>query len=329
MNTVAHDPISSQRPSTRDELLLTELRAVRAEQRDLRRVFDEFARVFSQRAVPLWEAVRQVGSPVMAAAGVCRVLADGQYDVAFPDHGVEFHVDYLRRERHQLVCELAVSCGIVGARAIDGALSIGTFNLSSPQARQSHARILAERARARGVDWGGMLEQLCQFVLTSERVGEPSISLRDVPCRPIAEDDFEILGLRFPRQHPSILFGDGGTLKSYFELLTACTLTVQGLRVGYFDWELDKFTHRQRLEQIAGAEMPDIRYVRCDKPLIHEVTLPSDDSAGSARLRRPRQRGIRQRTEYSGEAAGANGDRGVPGDSADALRPSTVRPVAA
>src|SRR5262249_29091525 len=125
--------------------------------------------------------------------------------------------------------------------------------------------------RARGVDWAEMLEQVCQFVLISERTGEPSISLRDVLPQP-TEDEFYILGLRFPRTHPSIKFGDGATLKSYIELTAAATHAVQGLRVGYCGWDRDKFTHRRRLEQICGSEMPDVRYVRCDKPLIHEVT---------------------------------------------------------
>src|SRR5690606_5271753 len=50
----------------------------------------------------------------MIAPGLFR-LVDGRYEVSFPDHGIEFTVDYLRRERHELWCELSVACGIVGA----------------------------------------------------------------------------------------------------------------------------------------------------------------------------------------------------------------------
>lgn len=212
-----------------------------------------------------------MGETVTASASVFRAISEGQYHVAFPEHGIEFNIDYLRRERHELFCELSVSCGILGARAIDGCLSIGTFNLSSPQARQTRAKLLAERARARGIDWSSLLEEVCQRVLSAERTGAPSILLRDVP-KPAAEEEFDILGLRFPKSHPSITFGDGGTLKSYLELKVASDLASQGVRVGYFDWELDKFTHRRRLEQINGPDMPDVRYVRCDKPLVYEVT---------------------------------------------------------
>ena len=212
-----------------------------------------------------------MGPAVTASAAVFRAISDGQYHVAFPEQGVEFTIDYLRRERHELFCELSVFCGILGARAINDCLSIGTFNLSSPQARQTRAKLLAERARARGIDWSGLLEEICQRVLSAEHTGDPSILLRDVP-KPPAEEEYEILGLRFPKSHPSILFGDGGGLKSYLELLIASDLAREGVRVGYFDWELDKFTHRRRLEQITGPDMPDVRYVRCDKPLVYEVT---------------------------------------------------------
>ena len=44
------------------------------------------------------------------------------------------------------------------------------------------------------------------------------------------------------------------------------------MKVGYSDWELDAGTQRGRLEQLFGAEeMPDVRYVRCERPLVYEV----------------------------------------------------------
>jgi hypothetical protein len=70
----------------------------------------------------------------------------------------------------------------------------------------------------------------------------------------------------------SIVFGDGGSMKSYLQLMIASVLASRGERVGYFDWELDEFTHRRRLEQITGPSMmPDVRYIRCDRPLVHAV----------------------------------------------------------
>jgi hypothetical protein len=204
-------------------------------------------------------------------AGLFRTIAEGHYQIAFPENGIEFTADRLRRERHELFCELSVACGIVGARAIDGVLSVGTFNLSSPSAAQQRAKLLAERARTSGIDWSALLEELRQRVLSAERTGEPSILLRTVPKRMDGADEFNVLGITRPRAHGTITFGDGGTCKSLIELLYASELAKQGERVGYLDWEMDPFTHRRRLEAITGPDMPDVRYVRLDRPLIHEV----------------------------------------------------------
>jgi hypothetical protein len=208
-------------------------------------------------------------SPVTNEAGLFRTVSQGVYHIAFPDVGVEFNVDRLRRERHDLHGELSVSCGIVGARVIDGVLSVGSFNLSNPQAAQQRARLLAERAS--GIDWASMIEVVRQRVLTAERTGEPSILLRTVPKLSERQTDHEVLGLAFPKRHPSIVFGDGGTAKSYLALRLASDLAAAGERVLYCDWELDAAAHRQRLEMISGSEMPDVKYLRLDRPLIHDL----------------------------------------------------------
>ena len=70
-------------------------------------------------------------------------------------------------------------------------------------------------------------------------------------------------------------------------------LEAQGERVALFDWELDEVTHRGRLEKMFGRErMPSIRYVRCDRPLVHS----------SASYRRPPP-GARQQGRDRGSAA--------------------------
>jgi hypothetical protein len=96
------------------------------------------------------------------------------------------------------------------------------------------------------------------------------VILRDVP-RPDPDDEYDVDGFRFPKHHGTIAFGDGGTLKSYHTLETLGVLAQRGLRVALFDWELDAGAHRLRLERLFGAHMPDVRYVRCDRPLVYEV----------------------------------------------------------
>lgn len=184
--------------------------------------------------------------------------------------GVVFEVDRLRRERHELIGELGVKCSLPGANVVNGYLLTGDFNFSSVQARSTRAKLLAERARSNGkIDWMSLLEEFCQNVLGGEREGSPSVDLRTLP-RPVRDDDFYVEGLAFPRRHPAILFGDGGSAKSYTALYIAGQLVLAGHRVALFDWELAGEDHRDRLEKLFGEHMPEIQYCRCDRPLVHE-----------------------------------------------------------
>lgn len=206
-----------------------------------------------------------------AGDSIFRASADGCYTLVFPDTGIEFTVDRLRRERYELFGELSVACGIIGARLIDGVLSVGTFNLSSPAAASQRAKHLAERARTTGIPWSDLIEELRQRVLAEDRKGAPSVNLRTVPLPASADADVEVCGVSLPAEHFSILFGDGGTGKSFLALRLLSELASEGMPVALFDWELSETTHRRRLEAINGPNMPDVRYVRLDRPLVYEV----------------------------------------------------------
>ncbi len=206
---------------------------------------------------------------------IFKVDGEGQYLMAVPDFNLEFRADHLRRDHRsgELTGELTVSAGIIGAKAIDGVLSLGSFNFSSIQARSTRAKHLRERARTNAkVDFLEYLEAFCQYIGKQERFGRPAVTLRDVPRRPDAFRSFDTLGLQFPIDHLSMLFGAGDTLKSYLALKVATDRAKADARVLYADWELDKEDHRARLEAICGATMPDgIKYCRCDRPLVQEA----------------------------------------------------------
>jgi hypothetical protein len=201
-----------------------------------------------------------------------HTLDDGdRYRLVDADAGIEVLFDRLRRDRGDQWCELSVSCGLVGARVVDdGVLSVSTFNLSSPRARSEHARRLAALSRAPKYDWDGTLEEACQRVLHALQKGQPAVLLHTVP-RPAPDDTFDLVGMRVPQRHPSILFGDGGTTKSLLALRGLGDLSRQGIEVGLFDYELDATDHRDRLERLFGPDMPRIHYVRCTRPLLHEA----------------------------------------------------------
>jgi len=215
-------------------------------------------------------AAPPIGSPGGLVANALFRRIDGGYLVTFVAYELQFAADRLRWDRDELFGQLSIACGLVGARTFDGSVSVGTFNFSSTRARRDRAKELAERVRASKIDFVGMLEEVCQRILEAERRGEPALILRDVPI-PDPDDEYNVDEFRFPKRHGTIVFGDGGTAKSYHALYTGGVLAQRGLRVALLDWELDAGAHRQRLERLFGAAMPDVRYVRCDRPLVYEI----------------------------------------------------------
>lgn len=202
---------------------------------------------------------------------IFKAQADS-YVITDADKGIEYHVAALHRERSgELIGELRVACGIVGARVIDGVLSEGSFNFSSVPARSQRAKLLAERARTNGkIDFLAQLEEVCQRVNAAERTGKPGVILRQV--KPAEPDDLhKVSGWQFPRRHLTILFGPGGTMKSYLLLWALGQLARDGATVGLLDWELDASDHSLREQLIFGADRPDIHYLRCDRPLVYEL----------------------------------------------------------
>lgn len=185
--------------------------------------------------------------------------------------GISFETDRLRRDRQELIGELIVRCELPGAKTVNGCLATGDFNFSSVRARQDRAKLLAMRACTEtAIDWYGYLEEFCQGVFERERQGDPAVDIWHVPM-PAKADDFAVDGLAFPRRQPSILFGDGGSAKSYTALYIAGKLAIQGVAVAFFDWELAAEDHRERMERLFSAERPPLTYCRCEGPLTAEI----------------------------------------------------------
>jgi hypothetical protein len=199
-----------------------------------------------------------------------EALAEDRYRLTLPAVGTIIEVDRLRREHSELQGELCVRCSLPGVRTFDGTLSIADFNLSSARARTERAKLLGTRSGSKAVDWAGALEELCQRVLAAERQGKPAVDLRTVQ-RPGPDDGYRVDDIHLPRRHPSMIFGDGGSAKSYLTLYALGQLARQGVKVALFDWELSPEDHRDRLERIFGDDMPLIHYARCERPLFYEA----------------------------------------------------------
>jgi hypothetical protein len=204
---------------------------------------------------------------------IFKAVSEGEYCGAVPEHAIEFRVSRLRFDRHELHGELTVTCGLAGARVFDEAcLSSASMNFSSASARATRGKQLAERARTgTKVDWIGLLEELCSLILNAERRGQPAVVLSRVETS-ADERIANVDGLPLYPEHQTILFGDGGGGKSLLALYVGGKLEAFGERVLFVDTELTASTQRRRLGQLFGDErMPSVRYVRCERPLIHEV----------------------------------------------------------
>jgi hypothetical protein len=199
-----------------------------------------------------------------------QTITEDCYRLTLAELGITFEIDRLRREQGSLIGELAVRCTLPGTRSPDGNLSIADFNVSSARTRTERAKILAERANTETLDWFAMVEEFCQLVLQAERRGQPAIDLRTLP-KPEVDDEIVVDNFALPRRHPTIIFGDGGAVKSYLGLEFIGRMAMQGIKVAFFDWELAGDDHRDRLERLFGPNMPRIIYARCERPLVYEV----------------------------------------------------------
>jgi len=210
---------------------------------------------------------------VLQAEQTFARLCEGRYRLEYPDLGIALEASEVHRDRsHELHGELTVTTTMAGAKTVDGVLLWTSLNFSSQRTRAATASSLAARSGAPGLDWVGAIETLALRVARAEAEGTPIKALASYP-RPAPTETWEVIGLPLLRQHPMILFGDGGSAKSYLALHIAATLAGRGVRCLYADWEFSPEDHRERLERLTGESMPQetLHYVRCTAPLVSEV----------------------------------------------------------
>jgi hypothetical protein len=187
----------------------------------------------------------------------------------FDDLGAELAVDRLHRSRGELHGELTVTCSFVKT----GHIHRARFNLSSTSARSSLAKVLAARTPKANIDWFDVLEQFCSSVLAAERDGSPIVPVGRLPAQPAQM--YRLTPL-LPRDKATIIFGAGGTGKSYLACAIAVSVATGRSLLGYqpepapvlyLDWETDQFEIDGRVKAVSAGmgltETPEIHYRSC------------------------------------------------------------------
>ncbi len=201
-----------------------------------------------------------------------KARGDGQYTFDLKPVGIGFTVQRIHRKSQETWAELAVTVNgnFLKAKHTRGILTKGNFNFSSTQARSTLGKALKERSGV-DLDWEGLLTDLAIHVLEAERQGAPAVVLADQVNEPEDRQSWDVCDLPILRSLPMVLFGDGGSMKSYIAMFVAGTLAEQGINVGYFDWEYAMKPHRARLGRLFAPMPKNLIYVRCDKPMKDET----------------------------------------------------------
>lgn len=210
--------------------------------------------------------------PAITSRRNFQVIGGGLgYVMEIVDVPITFHFDRPRWDRDSLYGQITVRTELSGARTFQGILLQGSFNVSAPGTRKTTATRCADLSRAPQIDWERLIEEFSIRVLQAESEGEPALDLRTIPRASAADSSIPVHGFQILERHPIVLFGDGGTFKSYLALYIAGEMARRGLSVLYADWELSGEDHSERLYRLFGDDPPVVHYARCKRPLTAEV----------------------------------------------------------
>lgn len=212
--------------------------------------------------------------------------AGDTYAFSWPTHQVRVQLEdiHYRRDR-DLQARLEVTTTRAGVPPrVHGPV---TWNLYSTSTRDNLRRYLTKRI---DIDWASILEDCVRLTARTFEAGEELVNLPDVV--PTAQR--YILPPLVRDQEPTIVFGDGGSGKSYLVLAAAMAIQsgepyipfpVETRReVLYLDWEADAETHRRRMQRLALGinsidSLPAIKYRRCSMSLAEHLRQLKEDVA--------------------------------------------------
>lgn len=200
------------------------------------------------------------------------------YSFAWPKWNLCIELDRLHEHRDgHTTAEIKITTTAPG---FDPYLHRSTLNLSTQRTRDDLAKSMSRKYEL--ADWDTVLEQLCWITLDHYRAGEPIVIIgnSDQPISP-----GYLLSPLLPLRQPSLIYGDGGTGKSYLALFIALSIQLpydaamwhpDQANALYLDWETDSNTAGNRVKRLkVGMGFPNelsLSYRRCALPLADDIT---------------------------------------------------------
>lgn len=206
----------------------------------------------------------------------------GGYRFFWPLENVQITVKRLSDDRRNQTTSAEIRVESLDPAA-KGHVHQSRINLTSTQAKAGLAKKLKEYNE--GIGWDNIVEALCFQTLEMHRQGEPLQMIGDAP---LSGGTKYRLWPVCPESMPALIFGEGGTGKSFLALMAAILVQTghryAGLRptqgnVLYLDYETSAETQNERVRAIcAGMKMEPVQiaYRYCYHPLAEDIETIQD-----------------------------------------------------
>jgi hypothetical protein len=200
-------------------------------------------------------------------------LSHDSFSLFFPEARVGLTAEEVHTHKAETKAKVIVFCNEESVQTYGGLVSTTMVNLTSELARTRLANATHKRVNLDGYPWGAIIDEFAIRVMEEAGKCRPSTELDDGVYDDESTAFVDVLGATLPFSLPSILFGDGGSFKSYLALLWAIEIAEQGHTVAYFDWEMNKRVHASRAKLLRAAGLTGkVRYLKPDAPLVQSAT---------------------------------------------------------
>ena len=205
-------------------------------------------------------------------------IGAGIYVFRYMDERIMVRVDRITEDKKSLWGEITVR-GAFPPEPGEHHIFHEGLNLLAGRTRRSIAKLLKDQVQQ--IDWDVVLEQVCLGVIQRHREGEPVVQVRDIPKPESIKWRLEPM---IVEGVPTLIYGFGGTGKSYLAAYFSCLIT-EGYPVGqlmpepgpvlYLDYENTESDNARRFDALhAGLDLgnrSEVHYRRCSQRLATEV----------------------------------------------------------